>query len=284
MRTKKLPSARQLEAAMASRRAPRSQRRAPLDPVQAFLLRRGMEVKLTEPDLPFPAGFDAEHEERFAQRLDSYAFRLFLRGAISNPEGFTPGEATRYLALEQASELAGELVGLGLARQLSGGRYRLARPARSFGGTLEWYVARELRRRLGFEVATALPWRARGVGGDLDVVAVADGRLVYLELKSGPPKHLTKGEVASWLDRVRALRPDVALLVLDTSLRLSDKVLPMIAAEPERRGPAPRPRKLARDLWAVTPHLYAVNAKWDLMANVIEAIAEGLRRLAPEPP
>lgn len=281
MRKKKLPSARQLEAAMASRRAPRAQRTAPLDPVQAFLLRRGLEVKVTEPDLPFPPGFDAEAEERVAQRLDSYAFRLFLRGAILNPNGFTPAQATRYLDLEQASEFAGELVGLGLARKLPGGRYRLVHPARSFGGTLEWYVARELKRRLGFEVATALAWRAKGVGGDLDVVAVADGRLVYLELKSGPPKHLTTGEVASWLDRVRALRPDVGLLVLDTSLRLSDKVLPMIAAELERRGPLPAPRKLVRELWAVTPHLYVVNAKWDLVANVVRGIAEGLRNLAP---
>ncbi|MGC4117692.1 MAG: hypothetical protein QM765_24670 [Myxococcales bacterium] len=186
MRTKKLPTARQLEAAMASRRAPRAQRMAPLDPVQAYLLRRGLEVKVTEPDLPFPPGFDADSQERFAQRLDSYAFRLFLRGAILNPSGFSPQEATRFLDLEQASEFAGDLVGLGLARKLPAGRYKLVHPARNFGGTLEWYIARELRRRLGFEVATALAWRAKGVGGDLDVVAVADGRLVYLEAQVRP--------------------------------------------------------------------------------------------------
>ncbi|MGC4117691.1 MAG: hypothetical protein QM765_24665 [Myxococcales bacterium] len=44
------------------------------------------------------------------------------------------------------------------------------------------------------------------------------------------------------------------------------------------------PQKLVRELWAVTPHLYAVNAKWDLVANIIEAIASGLRQLAPPPP
>jgi len=270
---------------MASRRAPRSQRAAPRDPVQAFLLRRGIEVKLTEPDLPFPKRFGLARQERVAERLGSYAFRLFLRGAILHPEGFTPAEATQFLEPEQARELAAELVELGLARRLARGRYRLVRPARSFGGTLEWYVARELRRRLGFEVATALAWRARGVGGDLDVVALADGRLAYLELKSGPPKHLSTGEVSSWLDRVRALRPDVAMLVLDTSLRLSDKVLPMLAAELERRGSVlGPPRRVVRELWALNPHLYAANAKWDLVANLVQGIAEGLRALAPEPP
>jgi hypothetical protein len=48
-----------------------------------------------------------------------------------------------------------------------------------------------------------------------------------------------------------------------------------------RGGRAPDDRDLVRELWALTPHLYAVNAKFDLMVNVTRAIAEGLRALAP---
>ena len=250
----------------------------------AFLLRRGIEVKPTEADLPFPKSLDRARTERFGQLLDSYAFRLFVRGAILKPEGFLPAEATRYLGAAKASAFAEELGDLGLVERLPRGRYRFLCLAHSFGGTLEWYVARELERRLGFAVATGLAWRARGVGGDLDVAAVADGRLVYLELKSGPPKHLSTSEVASFFDRLRALRPDVALFVLDTSLRLSDKVLPMLSAELERRGPTPPPRRVIRELWALTPHLFAASAKWDLMGNVILGIAQGLSALSPEPP
>ncbi|MBI5544398.1 MAG: hypothetical protein HY901_10940, partial [Deltaproteobacteria bacterium] len=224
------PTAHQQEAAAASRRAPRAHRLAPSHPVLAHLLRRGIEAKPTEPDLPFPPGLDLARADRFGEMLGSYAFRLFLRGAILKPRGFRPAEATRYLEADQAGHFAAELCSLGLAARLPRGRCRLLRAARSFGGTLEWYVARELERRLGFAALTGLSWRARGVGGDLDVAAVADGRLVYLELKSGPPKHLSTSEVACFVDRVRALRPDVALLVLDTSLRLSDKVLPMLVA------------------------------------------------------
>jgi hypothetical protein len=281
---RKPPTARQQEAAAASRRTPRARRTAPADPVLAFLLRRGLEVKPTESDLPFPEGFDPARADRFAQRLDSYAFRLFVRGAILSPEGFLPADATRYLDAAQASDLCDELLELGLVERLPRGRCRLLKCARSFGGTLEWYVARELERRLGIAVARGLAWRARGVGGDLDVVAIADGRMVYLELKSGPPKHLSAGEVVSFCDRLRALRPDVALFVLDTSLRLSDKVLPMLCAELGRRGSTPAPRRLVRELWALTPHLFAANAKWDLMGNIIVAIAQGLRALSPEPP
>ncbi len=174
---------------------------------------------------------------------------------------------------------------LGLATRLSGGRFRLLHPARSFGGTLEWYVARELERRLGFDVASGLQFRAAGVGGDLDVVAAAEGKLVYLELKSSPPKNLAAEEIGAFFDRLEALRPDLALFVVDTALRLADKVIPLLLDELERRrgGTSPPPDRLARGIWAVTPHLFAVSAHRDLMANVSRAVAEGLRVLAPEP-
>ena len=39
-----------------------------------------------------------------------------------------------------------------------------------------------------------------------------------------------------------------------------------------------------QETWALGPHLYAVNAKEDLVENVCRAIAEGLRALAPPYP
>jgi hypothetical protein len=70
---------------------------------------------------------------------------------------------------------------------------------------------------------------------------------------------------------------------MDTALRLGDKVVPMLL-EAHRRatgGAGAAPRRVERELWAITPHLYAVNGKPDLLANVGRAIAEGLRALAP---
>jgi hypothetical protein len=249
-----------------------------------MLRRRGFHPSPGAPDLPFSPDLDAARAGQLARHLDHYAFRLFLRGAIQRPDGFRPAEATRYVGADAARAMAEELVALGLAGRAGRDRYRLLHPPRSFGGTLEWYVARELAERLGFDTTTGLRFGAPGIGGDLDVVAAAEGRLVYLELKSSPPRQLAEAEVSAFFDRVLVLRPDLALFIVDTALRLGDKVVPMLEAELGRHvGRTAAPRRVVRELWALTPRLYAVNAKNDLVGNVARALAEGLLALAPGP-
>ena len=250
-----------------------------------MLTRRGFRPQASRPDVPFPPDLDERVADELTRQLRHYAFRLFMRGAIQRSEGFAPRETTRYLNAQQARSHAESLVALGLAARLSRGRYRLLWPATSFGGVLEWYVSRELRRRLGFDVASGLKLRARGVGGDLDVVAAAEGRLIYLELKSSPPKHLSRSEVSAFFERLRALRPHLSVFVVDTALRLTDKVVPMLLEELAKDSEGGRrPRRVGSQLWALTPHLYAVNAKPDLVTNVARAIAAGLQALAPPAP
>jgi len=284
MGTRKLPTAREIELAAAADR-PRSNQGAvvPRGEALAMLVRRGFRPSQAKLDVPFTDNPDEATAERLAKQLRHYAFRLFLRGAIQKAQGFAPTQATQYLEAAQAEACAESLVDLGLAKRLPRGRYRLLRPAKSFGGTLEWYVARELSRRLGFDVASGVRLHARGVGGDLDVVAAAEGKLVYVELKSSPPKNLSTREVAAFFDRVCLLRPDLTLFVVDTALRLSDKVLPMlVTALAQRRGGAELvPRRIIREIWAITPRLYAVNGRADLIANIGRAIAEGLRASSP---
>ncbi len=247
-----------------------------------MLVRRGLRPRLARLDVPFQPDLAGPAADRFAAKLGHYGFRLFLRGAILRRGAFSPGEATRYVAEPVARELAEWLVAEGLAVRTASGRYRLAHPARSFGGTLEWWLSRELGRRLGIDAIAGVKSGARGSGGDLDVVAAVEGKIVYVELKSSPPKHITTGEVAAFLRRVRAVRPGVALFVMDTALRLSDRILPMFAAELGEH--APSPRRIVRETWALTPHLYAVNAKEDLIDNVCRALAEGLLALGPDLP
>lgn len=277
--------ARELELRAASRAPPTARRGAPIAEPLAMLVRRGLNPRLSRPDLPFNSKLPEDALVAIAARLHHYAFRLFLRGAILAPAGFLPTEATRYLAAEPARAMAEDLVTLGLAERRGGGRYRLLTRARSFGGTLEWWMARELGARLGLAVATGVRTGARGVGGDLDMVATAEGKLIYVELKSAPPKHLTDAEIGAFLRRVRAVRPDVTLFAMDTALRLGDRVLPMFeGALSQDRDTPPAPRRLVHDTWSLTPHVYVVSAKESLVENACRAIAEGLRALAPPAP
>jgi hypothetical protein len=54
-------------------------------------------------------------------------------------------------------------------------------------------------------------------------------------------------------------------------------------AELERRHAETKlaPRRIEREVWGLTPHLYAVNGRSDLMTNIGRAIAQGLRALSP---
>ncbi|MCI0669651.1 MAG: hypothetical protein L0Y64_04235, partial [Myxococcaceae bacterium] len=249
-------TARDLEAEAAGAPPPHPPQPLPPGEAVAMLIRRGFKPRPMSLDVPFPHNLDEARASRLCERLGHYAFRLFLRGLILAQRPLLPSEATQYLKPAQAEGYATQLVELGLARREKDERLKLLHPAQNFGGTLEWYVARELRVRLGFDVATGLKFHAEGVGGDLDVVATAEGKLLYLELKSSPPKHLASGEVEAFLQRVRRLRPDVALFVMDTSLRLEDKVLPMLREALGAHVPAPR--RILREVWALTPHLYLV--------------------------
>jgi hypothetical protein len=271
--------ARELEAS-AARRAPPGRSAPPVSEPLAMLVRRGLRPRLAVRDLPFPASLSPRGADRLGERLGHYAFRLFLRGAILARGPFLPQDATRYLGAAQSGRMAVDLFRLGLADPVGGGRYRLSHPARSFGGTLEWWVGRELARRLGAEVETGVRSGARGVGGDLDVVLAIEGKLVYVELKSSPPKHVSREELRAFVARVRAVRPHLAILAVDTALRLGDKVLPELAAV----LPGAAPARLLRENYRVKPRLYAVNARQDLVENVCLAVADGLRELAPEPP
>jgi len=276
-------TARDMEREAAQARQMRAVQPAlPASEALQMLARRGLRPTLTRPDLPFPSNLDERRAERLASLLAHYAFRLFLRGAIQRPDGFAAPDATAYVKAGKAREFAEALIALRLATRLEDGHYRLRTKARSFGGTLEWFVGRALARTLGFDVATGVKFHAPGVGGDLDVVAAAEGKLVYLELKSSPPKHLSDTEIDAFFDRVRVVRPDLTLFVMDTALRLSDKVVPMLVAGLKRRlEDGGSPRRLERELWALTPLLYMVNARPDLVANIRSAIAAGLLALSP---
>src|SRR5439155_128489 len=105
-------------------------------------------------------------------------------------------------------------------------------------------------------VRAALRRRHAAHGGDYDVLACVEGEVAYVETKSAPPRQIDQSEVGAFLDRVDTLRPDLALFLVDTQLRMKDKLVPMFAAEVDRRRLGWDARRLEREIWRVGPEVY----------------------------
>ncbi len=249
--------------------------------VQGALRRRGLTLRADDVagDDLWIASRPADVQDRLYRQLLRYSFRLVLRDVIHLGQGggFLPEALTRHAGLAAVQEHLELLADLGLVRPLDGGEYELAVPARNLGPALEWLVAEVLRRELFFEVARDVPLRGGSTGGDLDVVACAEGLLLYVEVKSGPPKHLDRTHVGAFLDRVEAIAPHGAIFFEDTELRMKDKIVVLFEEELLRRNVARRPARLRRELFTVGPDIYIANAQPDLVSNLACCVGHWLR-------
>ena len=110
-------------------------------------------------------------------------------------------------------------------------------------------------------------------GGDYDVVASMEGRLIYVEVKSSPPKNIEADEIHEFLARLYDLIPHVALFFVDTELRLKDKIVPIFEAEQfaqrsSENAPAPAPQKIADEIFFVPPRVYVLSSKRSIVRNM----------------
>ncbi|MBI3080197.1 MAG: hypothetical protein HYY89_02245 [candidate division NC10 bacterium] len=186
--------------------------------------------------LLFPSTLSQTRQSRLYEHLKRYSFRLFLRDLIAHQDALRPEALTRFCSAETAARYFRFLRSCGIIRRGRGGTLRLHQEGVfSFGATLEWLVAQVLTREFG---APAL-WGCRlldlGEGGDYDVLSLVEGSLLYVEVKSSPPKHIEEAEVAAFLDRLSELMPNVAIFLVDTELRMKDKLVGLFEAALARR-------------------------------------------------
>ena len=109
------------------------------------------------------------------------------------------------------------------------------------------------------------------------MLACVEGEVVYVETKSAPPRQIDQSEVGAFLDRVDTLRPDLALFLVDTQLRMKDKLVPMFAAEVDRRRLGWDARRLEREIWRVGPEVYLLNTDPDIVGNLGVCLAAHFR-------
>lgn len=235
--------------------------------IDTILRRRGFSIYKKEPseDILIPR---SKFVDGYYLTLHKYSFRLLLRDVIKHQDFFSAGDVTRYSTANVTEEYLEYLLRIGLVRRKAGG-YRLARHIKSFGETLEWYVAEIFRREYGAEAAWGVKFKRPKVGGDYDVITKFDSALLYAEVKSSPPKQIYDREIAAFLDRVADLSPEVAVFLMDTELRMKDKIVPMFEGELRRRSS--RDKKIVRierELFRVGDRLFIINSKNSIVSNI----------------
>jgi hypothetical protein len=244
--------------------------------LEGALRRRGLEPFRRNPaqHLLFPPHFAPKEREKFYQLFKKYSFRLFLREILIRKGSFRVSEVVRFSTLETGRKYLESLIDLNLAEPAGKSYYRLRHsfPA-SVGPTLEWFVAETLRREFACPALYGLRCRGSRYGGDYDVVALLEGWLVYIEVKSSPPKNIEGDEVHAFFARLKDLLPHLALFFVDTELRLSDKIVPFFETEVLARGlggngRAPSLRAIGDEIYFLPPGIYILGGRKSISRNI----------------
>jgi hypothetical protein len=187
--------------------------------------------------LVFPKFYPKRSKEKLLALLHSYGFRTVLKDAILHKDGFTVKDLTHYCSEETARLYLKELILLKLAKKRKDGSCQMVRSKEIFslGDTLEWFLADLLNEELECDALWNVTLSGLPSGGDFDVLADFENHLLYIEVKSSPPKSIEAENITSFLNRVNDLRPDMALFFEDTTLRMKDKILPIFEDELARR-------------------------------------------------
>lgn len=234
----------------------------------ALLRRRGFNIYKMEPgdDLLLPA---PRYRRGFYEMMHKYSFRLFLRDVIKHQESFTLTQVAGYAGRDTARTYADYLSNIGLIKQGKSDYSLIAGRIRSFGETLEWYISELFEQEFGCEAVWGVKFKRPRVGGDYDVIAKVDGSILYMEVKSSPPKQIYDSEITAFMDRIDDLAPEIAVFFMDTELRMKDKIVPMFEKElASRYREPPLVKRIERELFEIEDRVFIINAKDSVAGNI----------------
>jgi hypothetical protein len=232
-----------------------------------MLKRRGFEILKYNPKeyLVFPPDWDIAFEDELYEMLKKYSFRIFIRDVIKNRKSFAVDDLLKYSTREWVERYLEFLLKRGVVERKGKERYRLkAESVFSFGDTLEWFVARMFEKEFFSPALWGVRLGGAKAGGDYDCIVSVEGRLVYVEVKSSPPKNVEEVEVASFVKRVEALNPSMAVFLEDTKLRMKDKIVPFF----EGLLTGKRVERLQNELFGIEDKLFIINSAPDIISNL----------------
>ncbi len=244
-------------------------------PVEDLLRMRGIRVFRKNPvdRLFFPSDLSVSNQARFYEMMKRYSFRLVLRDMIKNQNGFRIRDLTRYCSSKVVRRYCQILYDMGVIIKSGRASYQTSvSPLYSFGPTLEWFIAEMFKREFSSPALYGVSVKKTRSGGDYDVIASWNQRLVYAEVKSSPPKGVEQAEISTFFSRLEDLLPDVAILFNDTQLRMKDKLVVMFEEELSLRYGEDSKKlyaveRLVEELFHIEHRIFIVNSKKDVVEN-----------------
>jgi hypothetical protein len=252
--------------------------------LSVMLKRRGFRIYKKEPseDLFVP---EEKFIDGYYEMLKKYSFRLFLRDVIKHQPLFTLAQVTRYATKQVTEEYIKYLEKAGMIIP-QGDSYLMTKgPIKSFGETLEWFIAQIFRREFYTDAVWGLKMKMRTIGGDYDLLAKIDGSILYMEIKSSPPKQIYQKEISAFFERVYDMMPEIAIFLVDTELRMKDKIVPMFEDELKVRfSSPPEVKRMERELFEIMneterPKMFIINTKDSIINNIEKVLTKYFRKI-----
>jgi hypothetical protein len=247
-------------------------------PLSVLLKRRGFRIYRKEPseDLLLPA---KEFQNGYYELMKKYSFRLFLRNVIKHQDLFMLDNVTRYATAEVTRDYVEYLIKVDLVEKVSDSFRLSLRPIKSFGETLEWFVSETFKAEFAAEAVWGIKFKRPKVGGDYDLIAKVDGAILYMEIKSSPPKQIYQKEISAFFDRLADLLPEIGVFFVDTELRMKDKIVPMFEEVlRERYVHPPKITRIEKELFQIEDKIFIMNAKDSIAANIEKVLSRYFRR------
>jgi hypothetical protein len=253
--------------------------------LENLLKMRGLRIFRKDPKvgLLFPPDLPLLKKLRFFEMMKKYSFRLVLRDMIKHQSRFRVQDLTHYCSEEVAQGYCDLLYEAGIIKKSRNGDYQTrVSPLYSFGPTLEWFVAEMFKMQFASPALYGVSIKETLAGGDFDVIASWNRRLVYVEVKSSPPRGIGQNEIVTFFSRINELLPEIAILFNDTQLRMKDKLVVMFEDELKRRyGGKSRilspVTHLSGELFHVQNCVFIINSKKDIFENFSICLRHDLR-------
>ena len=259
--------------------------------VERILRMRGIRVFRKNPTdrLFFPPDLSPIYKTQFYEMMKKYSFRLVLRDMIKYQDRFRIQDLTHYCSSKVVQGYCDLLCEMEAITKNGKGRYHTqVSSLYSFGPTLEWFIAEMFKREFASPAIYGVSVKNTPSGGDYDVIASWNQRLVYVEVKSSPPKGVEQSEISTFFSRINDILPDVAFLFNDTQLRMKDKLVVMFEEELMRRyGRESKTlypvERLIEELFHVQNHIFIVNSKKGVVENFQICLKHYLQYGLPSP-